>query len=44
VALHAELLDVVIAFNRRLTAGLSETDLDAMRTGLATLEANVRAG
>ena len=44
VALHAELLDVVIAFNRRLTAGLGETDLDAMRAGLAALEANVRAG
>lgn len=42
LALHGELLEVVIAFNRRLTAGLSETDLDAVRTGLAALETNVR--
>ena len=40
--LHAELLQVVIAFNRRLTAGLSEGDLDNLRAGLAVLEANVR--
>ena len=44
VALHAELLDVVIDFNRRLTAGVSETDLDAMRSALAVLESNVRPG
>ena len=42
LALHGELLEVVIAFNRRLTAGLSEADLDAVRTGLAALETNVR--
>jgi MarR family transcriptional regulator, transcriptional regulator for hemolysin len=42
LALHGELLEVVIAFNRRLTAGLSETDLSAMRAGLAALEKNVR--
>lgn len=40
--LHGTLLDVVIAFNRRLTAGLTQTDLDAVRSGLAALEANVR--
>ena len=40
--LHAELLQVVIAFNRRLTAGLSEGDLDNLRAGLVVLEANVR--
>jgi MarR family transcriptional regulator for hemolysin len=44
VALHGELLEVVIAFNRRLTAGLSDTELDAVRTGLAALEANIRPG
>ena len=42
VALHAELLEVVIGFNRRLTAGLTEDDLDNLRAGLAALEANVR--
>ena len=42
LALHGELLEVVIAFNRRLTAGLSEADLDAVRTGLAALETNAR--
>jgi len=30
------------ADDRRLTAGLSETDLDAVRTGLGALETNVR--
>jgi MarR family transcriptional regulator for hemolysin len=40
--LHVELLEVVIAFNRRLTAGLGESDLDNLRSGLAALEANVR--
>ena len=44
VALHGVLLDVVIEFNRRLTAGLSGTDLDALRSGLAALEANIRPG
>jgi hypothetical protein len=42
VALHAELLEVVIAFNRRLTAGFTEAELDDLRTALAALEANVR--
>jgi len=32
------------ADDRRLTAGLSETDLDAVRTGLGALETNVRPG
>jgi MarR family transcriptional regulator, transcriptional regulator for hemolysin len=42
LALHGELLDVVIGFNRRLTAGLTQADLDAVRSGLAALEANIR--
>ena len=42
VALHAELLEIVIAFNRRLTAGFTEAELDDLRTALAALEANVR--
>ena len=42
LALHDGLLDVVIGFNRRLTAGLTQTELDAVRSGLAALEANVR--
>ena len=42
VALHAELLEVVIGFNRRLTAGLIEDDLENLRASLAALEANVR--
>ena len=42
LALHGKLLDVVIGFNRRLTAGLTQTDLNAVRSGLAALEANVR--
>jgi MarR family transcriptional regulator for hemolysin len=40
--LHAKLLAVVIAFNRRLTAGLTQSELDAVRDSLAALEANVR--
>jgi len=39
--LHARLLEVVIAFNRRLTAGLEEPDLDALRELLGRLERNV---
>src|SRR6478736_5268525 len=39
--LHGRLLVVVIAFNRRLTAGLSQDDLDALRRTLDVLEANV---
>ncbi|HEX3291091.1 MAG TPA: MarR family transcriptional regulator [Gaiella sp.] len=44
LALHDELLGVVIGFNRRLTAGLSQAELDAVRSALAALEANVRPG
>jgi MarR family transcriptional regulator, transcriptional regulator for hemolysin len=43
LALHARMLEVVIAFNRRLTAGLAQEDLDRLRVLLETLEANVRA-
>ena len=42
LALHARLLDVVIAFNRRLAAGLPQNELDALRRTLDALEANVR--
>jgi MarR family transcriptional regulator for hemolysin len=42
VALHEKLLEVVIRFNRRLTAGLTQPELDATRRTLAALEANVR--
>ena len=42
VALHEKLLEVVIRFNRRLTAGLTQPELDATRRTLGTLEANVR--
>jgi MarR family transcriptional regulator for hemolysin len=44
LVLHDELLGVVIDFNRRLTAGLGRAELDAVRSALATLEANVRPG
>jgi len=44
LALHARMLEVVIAFNRRLTAGLTGDDLDALRRLLDALEANVGAG
>jgi MarR family transcriptional regulator, transcriptional regulator for hemolysin len=40
--LHARMLEVVIAFNRRLTAGLAQDDLERLRVLLETLEANVR--
>jgi MarR family transcriptional regulator, transcriptional regulator for hemolysin len=43
LALQERMLDVVIAFNRRLTAGLSGDDLDALRRTLDALEANVAA-
>jgi MarR family transcriptional regulator, transcriptional regulator for hemolysin len=39
--LYGRLLSVAIAFNGRLTAGLDESELDRLRAGLATLEANV---
>jgi MarR family transcriptional regulator, transcriptional regulator for hemolysin len=42
-ALHAGLLEVVIAFNRSLTAGLTGAELDEFRQTLAALEANVRS-
>jgi len=40
-AKHADLLRAVIDFNRRLTAGVSDTELDALRELLAKLERNV---
>jgi MarR family transcriptional regulator, transcriptional regulator for hemolysin len=42
LALHARMLEVVIAFNRRLTAGLTQDDLARLGALLETLEANVR--
>ena len=42
LALHARMLEVVIAFNRRLTAGLAQDDLERLRELLETLESNVR--
>ncbi len=42
--LHGKLLDVVIGFDRRLTAGLTQRELDATRRTLGALEANVRPG
>jgi MarR family transcriptional regulator for hemolysin len=44
VELHERLLEVVIAFDRRLTAGLSRDELDTMGAMLRTLEANVGGG
>jgi MarR family transcriptional regulator for hemolysin len=41
LALHARMLEVVIAFNRRLTAGLSQSDLARLLELLDALEANV---
>jgi MarR family transcriptional regulator for hemolysin len=43
LALHARMLDVVIAFDRRLTAGLSDEEIDSLRRTLGALEANVGA-
>ncbi len=43
LALHARLLEVVIAFNRRLTEGLGREDLERLRRTLEALEANVRS-
>lgn len=40
--LHAALLVVVIAYNRRLTQGLGESELEALRTTLSRLEGNAR--
>ena len=42
VELHARLLEVVIAFNRTLTSGLSQDELDELRRTLGVLEGNVR--
>ncbi len=42
LALYARLLEVVIAFNRRLTAGLARDELDRLRQALTRLEANAR--
>ncbi|SRR5712691_3848236 len=41
-ALHAQLLEAVIAFNRRLHAGLTKQEIDELRHALARLEENVR--
>jgi MarR family transcriptional regulator for hemolysin len=38
---HARLREVVIAFDRRLRAGLSQEEVDGLRDILARLEANV---
>jgi MarR family transcriptional regulator for hemolysin len=43
IELHGRLLEVVIAFNRRLTAGIAQEELDGLRRALDALEANVRA-
>lgn len=42
-AKHAELLQAVIAFNRRLRTGFTETEISELRALLARLEQNVRA-
>ena len=42
-AMHTELRQAVIAFNRRLTAGLSESELGELSGLLGRLEQNVRA-
>ena len=41
-AKHAELLQAVIGFNSRLTAGLGEDELEQLRSLLGRLEQNVR--
>jgi MarR family transcriptional regulator, transcriptional regulator for hemolysin len=41
-AKHAELAEAVIAFNRRLRAGLAEGEIEELRRLLARLENNVR--
>ena len=43
-AKHAELLQAVSGFNRRLTAGLSDAELGDLRELLARLEQNVVPG
>jgi MarR family transcriptional regulator, transcriptional regulator for hemolysin len=42
-AKHAELRQAVIAFNRRLTAGLTDAELDELRGLLGRVEQNVRS-
>ena len=42
--LHARLLDAVIGFNRRLTAGLSAGDIQTLRELLGRLKSNVEPG
>lgn len=41
-ARHAELRQAVMGFNRRLTSGLGDAELEALRGLLERLEANVR--
>jgi len=41
-AKHAELLQAVIAFNKRLVSSLDESELEELRALLARLEQNVR--
>jgi MarR family transcriptional regulator for hemolysin len=41
---HAELLQAVIAFNRRLRSGLSEDEIETLRFLLQRLNANIRKG
>lgn len=41
-ALHARLLQAVIAFNRQLRAGLEEPEIEQLRATLDRLQANVR--
>ena len=41
-AKHAELLQAVMAFNKRLVSGLEESELDELRAVLGKLEQNVR--
>ncbi len=43
-AKHAEMLRAVQAFNHRLLAGLADDEIEELRTLLAKLEQNVRAG
>jgi MarR family transcriptional regulator, transcriptional regulator for hemolysin len=43
-AKHAELRQAVIAFNRRLTAGLGDAEVEELRGLLERLEQNVRSG
>ncbi len=40
--LHARLLESVIAFTRRLTSGLSETEIERAKKTLLRMEQNLR--